>query len=97
VRGKRLSSAATNAPNGNHPVGAANRRLRHGNAQRLGALEVDEKFALDGLLDWEGGRLLAREDAAGAIFFILVHVSRRVCTENLNPDIVAMKPAKDRV
>ena len=47
----------------NHLVGAGEQRGRHGEAKRLGGLEVDYNLELGRRLDREVGRLLAFEDA----------------------------------
>ena len=48
-----------------HLVGAAGERQRHGDAERLGGLEVDEELDLRGLLDRQVGELVAFENSAG--------------------------------
>ena len=48
-----------------HLVGATLYRLWHGNAERLGGLEVDHQLDFRCLLDWQVRRLLALEDSAG--------------------------------
>ena len=48
-----------------HLVGAALHRLWHGNAERLGGLEIDDQLDFRWLLDWQVGRLLALENSAG--------------------------------
>jgi hypothetical protein len=39
-------------------IRAAEQRERHGSAERLGRLEVDDQFERGGLLHWQLGRLL---------------------------------------
>src|SRR5262249_59859131 len=46
-------------------VGAAEQRQRHGNAQRLGGLEVQEHLDFRSLLDRQVARLFAFENACG--------------------------------
>src|SRR5205823_7276669 len=46
-------------------VGAGEERLRHGQAQRLGGLQVDDQLELGRLLYRQVGRLLALEDLPG--------------------------------
>ena len=46
-----------------HLVGAGEQRGRHGEAERLGSLEVDHQFVLGRSLHREVGGLLALEDA----------------------------------
>src|SRR4051794_27631817 len=64
-----LSSSLVSVMNGpsglsfDHLVGAEQERLRHGEAEGLGGLEVDRKLELDRLLDGEVGRLGALQDA----------------------------------
>ena len=48
-----------------HLVGATLQRLRHGNAERLGGLEIDDQFDFRGLHDREIGRLLALKNFPG--------------------------------
>ena len=44
-------------------ISAAEQRLRHGEAERLGGREVDHQFVLGRRLHWKVTRLLALEDA----------------------------------
>src|SRR5215471_2110031 len=46
-----------------HLVGAREQRLRHGEAQRLRGLEVDDEFILGRRLHRQVGQLLASENA----------------------------------
>ena len=46
-------------------VGARKKRWRHSEAERLSSLEVDHEFEFGRLHDWQIGRLLASENAAG--------------------------------
>src|SRR6266699_2082016 len=48
-----------------HLVGAAREGQRHGDAERLGGLEVEDQLDFRGLHDREVSRLLAFENAAG--------------------------------
>ena len=48
-----------------HLVGAAEQRQWHGDAERLGGLEVYDQFDFRGLLDWQIRWLLALEYSAG--------------------------------
>src|SRR5262245_47539988 len=48
-----------------HLVGAAKQRRRHGEAERLGGLEIDGQLYLSDLLDRQVGRLLALENPPG--------------------------------
>jgi hypothetical protein len=61
VTGIRRESIA--APLFDHLVGALLQRQRHGEAKRLGGLEVDNQFVLGRRLHGEVGRPLAPEDA----------------------------------
>ena len=66
----RFVPIATNAPQQiaslfDHLVGAADQRVRDGDAERLGGLQVDDHLDFSGLLDRQIGRLLALENAAG--------------------------------
>src|SRR5262245_53319753 len=45
-----------------HLVGTGEKRWRHGKAQRLGGLEIDDQLVLFWRLDRQIGRLLALED-----------------------------------
>ena len=47
-------------------VGAAEKRLRHVKAERLGGLEIDDQLGIGGLLDRRVSRILAPENAARA-------------------------------
>src|SRR2546430_16628965 len=47
-----------------HLVGAADERERDGEAERLGGRKVDDQLDLRGLLDRQGGRLLAGNNPA---------------------------------
>src|SRR5215813_10930418 len=46
-----------------HLVGAGEEHWRHGEAERLGCLEVDDELQLGRRLHWQIGRSLALEDA----------------------------------
>ena len=46
-------------------VGAAEKRQRHGKAERLGGLEIDDQLDVGGLLHRQIRGLLALENAAG--------------------------------
>src|SRR6516164_7196085 len=46
-----------------HLVGAGKQRWWHGQAQRLGGFQVDDKFVLGRRLHWKITRLLAPKDA----------------------------------
>src|SRR5262245_25487903 len=46
-----------------HLVGAREQRMRHGEAERLGGLEVDGELVLGRRLHWKIGRLFAFQDA----------------------------------
>src|SRR5262249_22037918 len=46
-----------------HLVGAGEQRGRHGQAKRLGSLEVDDQFVLGRRLHGQVGRFLASENA----------------------------------
>jgi hypothetical protein len=48
-----------------HLIGAADKRQRHGDAERLGRLEVDDQLELGSVLDRQVGRLVTLENAAG--------------------------------
>src|SRR5436309_1895431 len=48
-----------------HIVGAAEQGERNGEAERLGSFQVDNQLNFRDLLDWQVGRLLARENPAG--------------------------------
>src|SRR5262245_31149942 len=48
----------------NHLVGGSEQFVRHGEAERLGRLEVDHKLELGRLHDWQVSGLLAFENAA---------------------------------
>ena len=47
----------------NHLVGTSEQRLRHGKAERLRALQVDDRLVLGWRLHWQISRLLALENA----------------------------------
>src|SRR5215203_6841805 len=49
----------------NHLVGAGEKRGWHGDAERLGALEVDDQLNFGGLLDRQVSWLVALENPAG--------------------------------
>src|SRR3954469_9812943 len=46
----------------NRLVGTGEKRLWHGQAERLGGLQIDHQLKLGRLLDWQIGRPLAVED-----------------------------------
>jgi hypothetical protein len=46
-----------------HLVGRGQQRFRDREAERFGGLEVDHKFQLSWLLDWQVGWLFTLEDA----------------------------------
>ena len=48
-----------------HLVGSHLHDQRHGKIEPLGGLEVDHELEFGGLHDWQVGRFLALEDAAG--------------------------------
>ena len=60
---RKPSHEPTFAASFNHLVGATEQRWRHGEAERLGGLEIDHKLKLGRLLDREIGGLLAAQDA----------------------------------
>src|SRR5664279_2560368 len=47
----------------NHLVGAGKQRRRHGEAESLGRLEVDDELILSWLLYWKIARFLAAQNA----------------------------------
>src|SRR5262245_39370151 len=50
-----------------HLVGAGEQRWRHGEAQRLGSLEIDRQLILVRRLHWQVGGLLALENAVDVV------------------------------
>src|SRR5205807_7225804 len=66
---RRIRYSATAAPNRarllDHLVGADEQRLRHGEAERRGVLQIDHELECGRLLDRQIGRLLALEDPSG--------------------------------
>src|SRR5204863_6091452 len=61
-RGVRSTRSGHSRPLFDHLVGAGEQRLRHGEAERLGGLHIDDELELGRLLDGQVGRLRPRED-----------------------------------
>ena len=87
-----------------HLVGARQHGRRHGEAERLGGLEVDHQLELDRGLDRQVGRLLALEDAidiAGRLPELVAPVSpynrarARVSSRDVSAD--AIRPKNKRL
>jgi len=69
-------SFLTRAASFDHLVGAGEQRNWEREPERLGSLEVDDQLDFSGLLDRQGGGLLAFENSAGVDADLTVRIGK---------------------